>query len=63
MFGSINRKVYSQETLRHLRYPRPKWWPVKIDRLSNFDKVSFRAGLTWTPVNYTNVFLLPSRLK
>lgn len=37
--------------------PWPKWLPVKCDRLPNFDEVSFRMELTYTPLNCTIVFI------
>lgn len=48
---------------RFLRHPRPKSRPVKVLQLSDFYKVPFRLGLTYTPVNCIIVFLLSIRLK
>lgn len=35
------------------RHPRTKWQPVKVERLSNFVRMSFRLKLAHTPVSCT----------
>lgn len=37
--------------------PWPKWWPVKVQQIYNFDKTNFRTDLMFIPVNRTIVFL------
>lgn len=57
---SLKRSTYKKDTealKRFVRHTWPNLWPVKGDKLSNFDRIPFRTELTYTHVNFTTVLL------
>lgn len=57
---SLERSAYEGNDFiqkKRLRHPWPKWWHVKVDELTKFDRMPFLTELTYTLVNCTIVFL------
>lgn len=54
----INYKK-SKDREMFLQHPRPKWWSIKVDRLSNFVRPTSWSGMTYTPMRCTIAFILP----
>lgn len=59
IIGNVYQTEYNDPQKIFLQQTLSKWWPVKVDQLSNFDRLLSQIGLKQTPLNRYFVFIIP----
>lgn len=63
LFWRVLKVLVKKTTMRSLKETCPKWRPIKVNQLFNFERLLFPIKLKYTPVKYTINFVRPRHFK